>query len=70
MPAPAAVAELKIEAVAIARVVRLSGHQRQYILADFRDPGIRGDCFATEFLLQEPVRMNFTYNADEFTKLG
>ena len=70
MPAPAAIAELKVEAVAIACVVRLSGHKRQHILADFRDPGIRGDRLAAEFLLQKPVRMNFTDNADEFPKLG
>ena len=70
MPAPAAIAELKIEAVAIARIVRLSGHKRQHILADFRDPSIRSDSFAAEFLLQEPVRMNFTDNADEFSKLA
>ena len=69
-PPSAAIGESKIEAVAIARVVELSGHERQHVLADFRDPGIRRNHFAAEFLLQEPVGMHVADDTDEFSKLG
>ena len=62
--------ESRIEAVAIARVFRLSGHQRKYILAEFRGPGTRGNGFAAEFLPEEPVRMHIAGNADEVSELG
>ena len=57
VPPPPTTAEAKVESEAIARVVWLSRHQRQHLLANFRDPCIRSDRFAAEVATQESVCM-------------
>jgi len=63
MPLPATMSEPKIEAVAVARVIRLAFYRWQHSQPYLRDPGVSSYRIAPELCTQEAIRLYLTDNS-------